>query len=186
MRLLEIAARRLALFILMVVGSCASEVGTLPTLPDGASDAHYRLQPGDLLRIDVFDVTALSGDFRIDETGVIVLPLAGTIEATGLTTDALATTISASLAKNYLKDPDVTVRISEYRHFFVLGEVVKPGNYPYAAGMTVLNAVAVAGGYSYRADHGDAMVMRAGVRYRASPAAPIRPGDTIEIAERLF
>jgi polysaccharide export outer membrane protein len=68
----------------------------------------------------------------------------------------------------------------------VIGEVTRPGDYPYAIGTTVLNAIASAGGFSYRADRGDVVVTRSGLRYKAVLTTRVQPGDMIEIGERYF
>ena len=182
----SIACAISALLVLLLSG-CILRSPDLPPLPEVRSDeANYRLSPGDAVRIDVFDVQALSGDFRIDEAGHIVVPLIGSVTASNLTPAELASALTTRFTATYLKDPNVTVRLLEYRHVFVLGEVQRPGDYPYAIGTTVLNAIASAGGFSYRADRADIVVTRAGQRYQAPLSARIQPGDMIEIGERFF
>ncbi len=174
-------------FLSLCLSLCAPREEALPNLPTSATEAlSYRLFPGDVIRVDVFDVQALSGEFRLDENGHIVLPLIGDINAANLTAADLAATLSHRLSEKYLKDPDVAVRVMQYRRIFVLGEVTTPGAYAYSAGMTTLSAVAVAGGFSHRAEPGDIVVTRSGQRFRAGKLADVQPGDIIEIGERLF
>ena len=179
---------RLSACLLLVLGGCSMlRSPELPTLPEAASDeANYHLFPGDAIRVDVFDVQSLSGEFRIDEAGHIIVPLIGSVTASNLTPAELASVLTVRLSATYLKDPNVTVRLQEYRHVFVLGEVTRPGDYPYAIGTTVLNAIASAGGFAYRADRGNVVVTRSGLRYKAALSARIQPGDMIEIGERYF
>ena len=118
------------------------------------------------------------------------MPLAGAVEARGLTTAELTSAIAGRLKASVVRDPSVAVEIETYRPFFVLGEVTFPGQYPYVPNMTVENAIAIAGGFTPRASKDQVTVTRKiqGVptRYRAAAAHPIRPGDTITVGERWF
>jgi polysaccharide export outer membrane protein len=175
------------LTLLVLLSGCFTRGPALPPLPEAAGDdASYHLAAGDTVRIDVFDVQALSGELRLDESGRIVMPLIGSVEAGGLTPPDLAALLTTRLTERYLKDPNVTVRVQEYRHLVVLGEVTRPGDYPFTTGATVLGAIAKAGGYSYRADHGDVVVTRAGKRFAAKPSSRLQPGDMVEVGERYF
>lgn len=162
-----------------------------PIVQAAATDAGaYRLDSGDRLRIVVFGQDNLSQTYGVDGGGFISMPLIGAVEARGATTFELADRIAAKLRVKYVKDPKVTVEIQAYRPFFILGEVKRPGQYPYVNDMTVQTAVAIAGGYTERArerkakltrrDHGRAVTMK------VPPYFPIRPGDTIDVPERLF
>jgi polysaccharide export outer membrane protein len=179
--------RSIAVLAFLALGGCLSRGPTLPALPEIAiDDANYRLTAGDVIRIDVFDIQALSGEFRLDDSGRIVVPLIGSVPAGGLSQPELAELLTTRLTERYLKDPNVTVRVQEYRRLSVLGEVARPGDYAYTTGTTVLGAIAKAGGYSYRADHGDVVVTRAGKRFTATPLSRLQPGDLIEVGERYF
>jgi polysaccharide biosynthesis/export protein len=183
-------SRRLVLGLtLLAVASCAPG-GDLPPLPPLA-DTAYRLGPGDRVRIITFGEQQLTGDFKVSDSGVIALPLLRPIEASGLTSRQLADVIAAELKRrNLFRDPSVVVEISDYRPIFILGEVSKPGQYPYQPGMTVLTAVAVAGGFTYRAVKDDASVLRneggAPAAGLATGATLLQPGDVVTIFERRF
>ena len=168
--------------------AAASQVagaGGVPVAPD--SDA-YTLGPGDHLTITVFGHPDLSGEFQVGPAGVVSLPLIGDVPATGQTLGDLEKAIVDKLEPEYLRDPTVSAQVLEYRLFYVIGEVKNPGGYPYVSGMRAVNAVALAGGYTYRADKGDLLIRRAGGG-KPEPAGPdsvVRPGDTIEVPERFF
>jgi polysaccharide export outer membrane protein len=162
----------------------------LPLLPETDQTA-YHLGPGDHVRIIVYGDKDLGGEFEISDRGNLNLPLAGTVLAKGLDTEAIEKEIAGELKqKNLVKDPSVTVEIISYRPIFVLGEVSKPGQYPYQPGMTVLTAVAVAGGFTYRAVEGYAAITRPrsekAVEGRAPSQAYVEPGDVIRVLERRF
>lgn len=152
--------------------------------------ADYRLSSGDRVRVTVFNEPDLSGETTLDGLGRFAMPLAGEIDALGLTTQETARRIEARLSEQeLLRSPAANVEILTYRPYFILGEVRQPGSYPYQAGATVVRAVAEAGGFTYRADR-DAIALRRGegdeARYRAELTTPILPGDIIEVEERLF
>jgi polysaccharide export outer membrane protein len=144
----------------------------------------------DQVQVKVYNEPEISGDYMIDGAGNISLPLAGQIRAAGLTVPALERTIASRLNRGLIKDPKVNVQISIYAPFFIHGEVKQSGQFPYRPGMTVLDAVASAGGFTYRADERMAYVRPAGAQrehvYPLTAPVPIRPGDNIRIGERLF
>lgn len=151
----------------------------------------YRLEPGNRVRVVVFGENNLSGDFTIDTLGNIALPLVGNVAAGGLTARLLSERIEAQLKRdNFMREPRVSIEVLTYRPFYVLGEVRAPGEFPYSSGMTVLSAVARAGGYDYRAKEGVFVLVReeAGQQkeYRATEKTPILPGDIIRVLERKF
>ncbi len=150
----------------------------------------YQLDTGDVVRIDVFEQTNLSRLYRIDGGGFVAMPLIGSLQARGLTTRALEQEVAAKLRRSYLRDPKVTVEISTHRPFYILGEVRNSGQYPYVLGMTIETAVAIAGGYSPRANQRKVQVIRrlGGklVRTYVPNNYQIRPGDTLKVVERLF
>ncbi|MFC7334940.1 polysaccharide biosynthesis/export family protein [Rhodocista pekingensis] len=154
-----------------------------------ASAAEYRLGSGDKLRVAVFAEPDLSGEFEVEGAGIISLPLIGQLKAGGLTPRELERAIADKLADGYLVNPRVSVEVMNYRPFFILGEVNSPGSYAYVNGMTVLNAVALAGGYTYRARKDRIVILRGGRsndEELASEATEVLPGDIIRIPERLF
>jgi polysaccharide export outer membrane protein len=113
----------------------------------GLASAQYALGAGDKLRITVFGEESLSGEYLVPGEGTVAFPLIGDVQATGLTVDQLAREIEARLRDGYLKDPRVSIEVENYRPFYILGEVMKPGEYPFTNGLTVLNAVATANGF---------------------------------------
>ena len=150
----------------------------------------YRLGADDHVKVTVFGEDSLTGDFAIGSTGTVSMPLIGEVHAAGLTVADLRDAITNDLASGYLKDPKVGVEVSVYRPFFILGEVMKPGTYPYTNDLTVQNAVATAGGYTYRANTKKVFIKREGENeereYPLNGTVPVAPGDTIRVGERLF
>lgn len=155
------------------------------------SSSDYRLGPNDRTRIIVFGQPGLTGEFVLDGDGVLAFPLIGSVPANGMTPRELQQSIATKLDPQYLRDPNVTVEVLTRRPFYVLGEVQKPGNYPYVSGITALHAVAMAGGYTYRAKTTEYYIKRLNgdgkmVRVVAKPETIVRPGDTLEVRERYF
>jgi polysaccharide export outer membrane protein len=164
-----------------------SEVGA--TSPEG-EPLGYVLGTGDRVRVTVFGEPDLSGEFEIDATGKVSLPLVGDIRIGGQQLRQAEQIVADRLAQGYLANPRVNIEVLNYRPFYIIGEVNQPGSYPYVNGMSVLTAVAVAGGYTYRAKQDRVIIMRANDpqrrRYRAAPDTPVLPGDVVEVPERLF
>jgi polysaccharide export outer membrane protein len=150
----------------------------------------YALGPNDQLRVQVYNEPTISGDYTVDGAGFLAIPVAGRVRATGLTTAQLERQITAKLNSGILKDARVTVQISGYAPFYIRGEVKKPGEFPYKPGLTLGDAVALAGGYTYRADESKAYVRVAGTGVEVTRPLdvdpPIAPGDNIRIPERFF
>jgi len=151
--------------------------------------AEYKLQEGDELAIAVFGQTDLSGKFGIDSNGNLSLPLVGQLQAEGRTAPQVQEALTEAL-KAFLVNPKVTVQVTIYRPFYILGEVNKPGSYPFTFGMTVRQAVATAGGYSKRARTGTVQVFHSGETDKDATEAPedyqLQPGDTVQVEKRLF
>lgn len=154
------------------------------------NDAPYTLGSGDKLRVTVFGQPDLSGEFAVDGSGMVSMPLLPPVKATGLSTEQLQREIEAELGKTLLRNPSVSVQVAEFRPFFILGEIANAGQYPYVNGMTVETAVAIAGGYTYRADRDVARITRQKgnkvVEMNVEPTATVKPGDTILVMERYF
>lgn len=150
----------------------------------------YKLDAGDRVRVTVFGQQDLSGDFEIDGQGVLSLPLIRRVQAKGLTIPALEQAITNKLKPNYLKNPRVSVEVLNYRPFYILGEVQKPGSYPYVNGMTIVTAVAIAGGFTFRAKKDSFDLTRAQdpgkTRHDVDGTTPVLPGDVIDVRQRLF
>lgn len=156
-----------------------------------AADDVYKLGSGDQIKITVFGEPDLSGQYEIDGSGVVAFPLVGEVPAAGGTARDLEEKVEAKLNDGYLKNPTVSIEVLTYRPFFILGEVKRPGSYAYKNGLNLLNAVALAGGYTYRAKSSVWVITRSGdsaynEREVTDGAFRIRPGDTIVIPERFF
>ena len=164
-------------------------VGLFGFSPAVGEEGEYSLGTGDRLRINVFGQPDLSGEFAVDDSGRITLPLVGDFLVVDRSLDDVRQLIVSALQPNYLKNPQVGVEIISYRPFYIIGEVANPGSYPYVGGMRAINAVAMAGGFTYRAKQKDLLVTRArgdGKEERAGQETLIFPGDVIEVLERFF
>ena len=151
--------------------------------------ATYKLGSGDRIKIAVFRHDDLSGEFSLDGAGNFAMPLIGGVQAAGLTTGELEKVLENKLKDGYLVDPQVSIEVLNYRPFYILGEVQRPGSYPYVNGMTILNAVALAGGFTYRAKQSDYLLQRGGSNTQASGVGgdmALLPGDVITVQERFF
>ncbi len=155
-----------------------------------AHDVPYRLDAGDRLRIVVYGQEGLTNSYSVDASGSVTLPLIGAVRARGLTPAELSHAVAARLRAGYIREPYVAAEVEAYRPFFILGEVTAPGQYPYVPNMTVESAVAIAGGFSPRAQKGSVELTRneAGGPVRASVplGTLLKPGDTVVVSERWF
>ncbi len=181
--------RALIITTLILLTGCSGRLGKLPDLgPDVVTP--YVLGPGDTLQIMVYDQTDLTGSYRISDSGFVSIPIVGAIAAQGLTLEQLQKRLTERLEAKVVKSPDVTLQVTEYRPFFILGEVKNPGSYPYVPNITVLTAVAIAGGFTFRASQNEVSVTRQADgkarEAKASRAARVLPGDTIYVFERHF
>ena len=148
-------------------------------------DAGYKLATGDKVRVTVYDETDLSGEFQVDGGGMIYLPLIGPTRAAGLSTQGLGAVVTAALANGYVNNPRVNVDVVTYRPFYIIGEVNKPGEYPYVNDMSAMNAVALAGGFTVKAATSDVYIRHEGsVQEESRPVdatTKIRPGDVLRV-----
>jgi len=161
-------------------------VGTAP-----AEDAKaYTLGAGDKVRITVYNEPDLSGEFEVSGQGLVSVPLLGQVQVIGKTTGEVQALLTQKYGKDYLVNPSVTVEVMNYRPFFIIGEVNHPGSYPYVSGMTVINAVALAGGYTPRANHEGIKIKHSNESTEqerdGKEDSVVLPGDVIEVAERFF
>ena len=196
MSLLRSAILTTMIAMFMLVTACQSGgTATRQVVDDSAptqaqTNTAYTLGTGDKLRINVFGQPELSGQFVVDGTGAISLPLIGQVVATGSSSQELETTIAEKLADGFLLEPRVSVEVTNYRPFYILGEVGRPGEYPFNSGLTVLNAVAAAGGFTYRANKKIVYIKSVGadqeVKYELNTNTVVKPGDTLRISERIF
>jgi polysaccharide export outer membrane protein len=184
------AFRAILLGILVVLASCASPSRRLPALPKEQTGTAYLLGAGDSLRVNVFGEADLSGTFKVSDNGALVMPLVGQVQAQGLSVPELQKRLVSLLNVKAVKSPDVTIQVEEYRPFFILGEVKNPGSYAYVPEMTVLTAVAIAGGFTFRASQDEVSVTRkrngAPLEARAPREARVLPGDVVYVFERHF
>jgi polysaccharide export outer membrane protein len=172
---------------------CASHANA-PWADLGAANSRIAqsptIQPGNKLKINVFNEPNLSGTYEVTTSGGVAMPLIGTVEAEGATATQFTERLRRRLAQGYLKNPRVAVEVENYRPVFIHGEVRKSGEYLFRAGLTLRDAVALAGGYTYRADEGYVLLTRRNqtepVRVRMPSAASVLPGDNIRVPERFF
>jgi polysaccharide export outer membrane protein len=181
--------RALLVVLLMLVGSVAA-ARSLPPIGDVAPGP-YRLGAGDGIRVTVYGLDVANKSYAVGDGGTISVPLVGQLAVTGKTVLEVETMLAAALRdKQLLNAPSVSVEVERYRQFFILGEVQKPGQYPYVPGMSVLTAVSIAGGYTFRAQTKRATIVRnldgRTIKGGAVPETLVQPGDTISIAEAWF
>jgi polysaccharide export outer membrane protein len=150
----------------------------------------YALRPNDQVRVQVYNEPDITGDYQVDSAGYLSIPLAGRVKAAGLTASQLEHSITSRLKGGILNDPRVTIQVSTYAPIYIHGEVKKSGEFPFRPGLTVMDAVAAAGGFTYRADDSRAYVRRSGAAaefvYPLDARVLVFPGDNIRIPERYF
>ena len=155
-----------------------------------AAQPAYTLDSGDKLRVVVFGQDGITNSYIVGADGNVNLPLVGSVPARGFTTAQLSQMIAERLKQGYVREPHVSVEVEAYRPFFILGEVTTPGQYPYVANMTAETAIAIAGGFSPRADKRKVELTRnaPGQTFKGDVplSYPVRPGDTIQVKERWF
>ena len=150
----------------------------------------YRLGVGDRLKVSVFGEQDLSGAFDVNATGNVPLPLIGDVPAKGRAIADFRDAVARKLAEGYLKSPKVTVEVLNYRPIYVHGEVKNGGEFPFKNGLKLRDAIAVAGGYTYRANQSYVLLTREGEAQEAKAPLPsgldVLPGDNIRVPERFF
>jgi len=175
---------------LALLAACSGQTpvaGAGSTPPPAAA---FKLSPGDKVKVTTFGEASLTGDFEVSPAGVISFPLIGEIKAAGLQPEEVSHAIEAKLKEGYLLEPKVSTQVMNFRPIYILGEVNKPGEYPYVQGLTIRGAVAKADGFTYRANEKRVFLKRAGeageTEYPLTADFPVLPGDTIRFAERYF
>jgi len=187
----------IAALALLPLAACGTGISSLPKLAVATPGEaqleirEYRLGSGDRLSIVIFGQPDLSGEFEVAGTGQVGMPLVGQIKADGLTVPEFQQAIATSLDETYLVDPRVSVEVVNYRPFYVLGEVNRPGRFDYASGIDVRQAIALAGGFTRRALQSAVKVIRdiedkGRIEFEADPSVSVLPGDTIEAVRRIF
>jgi polysaccharide export outer membrane protein len=186
---------RAALLMMTGVALAGCGGGAITGSPDAIAQAdaaarNYRLSAGDKVHVAVFNEANLSGDYTIEPDGRITLPLAGPVAAAGMTVPQLQAAVVKTLENGFVQNPSVTVTAIDLRPYYILGEVNKPGKYNYTPDLTVMQAVATAEGFTYRADSSAVYV-----RHKSDPSerevnltatTAVLPGDTIRVAQRYF
>ena len=197
MRFLPASIRIAGLICCVALGGCEGVASLGPATPEeeqalvrSAATTSPQLQPGDKIKVTVFGEDRLSGEYEIDAAGFVSLPLAGTIKATGLSKQEMEQALAKKFNSEYLRNPKVTVDVSSFRPFYILGEVAKPGEYPFKNGLNVMSAIALAGGATYRAKQSAIQIQHVGEagfkEYPMSPTIPVLPGDLIRVPQRYF
>lgn len=190
-------SRRGLLLLGLVMAGCESGANLGPVSPaeqqaliESAATTSPTLHPGEKIRVIVFGEDRLSGEYEIDPAGFVSLPLAGTIKAAGLSKQQLERDLSKKFSGEYLRNPRVTIDVTSFRPFYILGEVTKAGEYSFKSGLNVMSAIAIAGGTTYRANRSTVLIQHIGENgfreYPLSPTIPVSPGDLIRVPERYF
>lgn len=196
-RTMGLLVRKLRVFFAMLIclPMMAACSGALPPLAQmSASDVPppYGLGPGDKVRVTVYGEEKINGEYLVGPDGAIALPLIGIVVARGHTVRDMQREVTRRLADGYLLDPRVSIDVLTYRPFYILGEVNRPGPYPATDALSVAQAVAIAGGYTYRANSTRVFIRRGdGKREETYPVRDNRPvwilpGDTVRVGERYF
>lgn len=171
--------------------SCSTPTAQLAALETPAPTT-YRLGAGDEIRVTVYGLDPLTNTYIVSDTGTISLPLLDPVPVDGKTIPEVEAAIASAISSKELvaRAPSVSAQVQKYRPFYILGEVQRPGQYPYAPGLTVTSAVSIAGGFTFRADTKSFAITRKGaqgaVKGKAGPETPVAPGDTVEVYESWF
>ena len=176
------------------VGGCYTDFGPVAAVPEPTSHlgtVANRLQAGESLRVVIYGEEALTGTYVVNPAGDIIMPLIGRTKAAGLTKSELEREITSRYAAGkFLQEPKVTVDVTSYRPIYILGETLRPGAYPYSAGLNVLTAITIAGGPTFRGSRNSVFIQHAGEtvwnEYPLTAAVAIAPGDLIRVPERYF
>ena len=177
-----------ALALLLTGCSPTLDPNSFAAAIDAPDRSELRLEAGDKIHVTVYGESELTGDYQVNTGGYVALPLAGSVKAAGLTPPELERALAVRFKS--LRNPKVTVEVLTFRPFFVLGEVQKPGEYPYRPGLNVLSAMAIAGGATYRASTREVLIQRAGTstlqKFPQSPTVTVMPGDLVRVPETIF
>lgn len=176
--------------LVLVWALCLSLTCLAQAAPAQGVNPSYRLGPGDKIQVDVFNQPDLTGEYTLDGEGRFSMHLIGQVNADGLTPTELADLLVSKLKPDYLVNPRISVQVENFRPFYIMGEVKNPSSYPYVDGMTYLTAVAIAGGFTYRAKKDHVYVIRGSdperKEIKVNVNQKVQPGDIIRVAERMF
>jgi polysaccharide export outer membrane protein len=193
MNLIRTTIMAIAALGVAALGACASGpvAGSAQDVPVAGSGLNsYRLGSGDEVKVTVFGEADLSGAYVVDGDGQITMPLVGQVAVGKMTLAEASSSLETRLKDGWLRDPKVTAELVKGRPYYILGEVNKPGEYPFSAGLSVMNAIASAGDFTYRADKSRILIKSANNpderEVELTPTTPVQPGDTIRIRERFF
>lgn len=195
MRLVSQTTRWMLGAALLLIAACQTPAVQATTaspdvVPAASVSQPYTLGPADKVKVTVFGEPDLSGEYVVDGSGNISLPLIDALQVEGLTVPQFQSLVEQTYSQGYLREPRISAEVLNFRPFYILGEVAKPGEYPYSNGLTVMNAVATAEGFTYRANKKYVMIKKANanqeIRVELTPALTIQPGDTIRVVERFF
>lgn len=177
------------IFCFLASGALAAQPSE-STPQAGASDSTYKLGVADKIQINIFNQPDLSGEYQLDGEGRIFMPLIGRVEAVGLTAAELERMLVDKLKPDYLVNPKIFIQVGIYKPYYLVGEALGTGPFPYVSGMTYLQAIANAGGFTYRAKRDVVYVTRADdptqTETKLGVDEKVQPGDIVRIAERLF
>lgn len=176
-----------------VLASCSTGpgIGSQQEMAAATSTMNtYKLGSGDEVKVTVFGEADLSGSFVVDGQGKISMSLVGAVPVGNLTLEEVSRLIEAKYKDGWLRDPKVTAELTKGRPYYILGEVNRPGEFPFVSGLTVMNAIASAGDFTYRADRNKVLIKSSDSpnerEVELTPTTAVRPGDTIRIRERFF
>jgi polysaccharide biosynthesis/export protein len=190
MRRLGSAAGALVAILLASCSTTGAPISQASSDPSYSTVKEYKLGAGDQLRVTVFGQSDLSGQFIVSVHGTLAFPLIGEVPVSTLTTNQARDELASRLSKGYVLRPQVSVEVTTYRPFYILGEVQNPGTYQFSPGLSVVKAIATAGGFGYRANSRQVFIQHDDEQKEAAvpltTSTLVMPGDTVRIPERKF
>lgn len=176
--------------ITLILTLSISLMGSLNSKAIAEEIDNYTLSVDDKISISVFNEPELGiENVKISTSGNISMPLIGQVNVMGQSVTEIENTLKTKYLKGYLKKPNVTVTIVEYRPFYINGEIKNPGSYPYRKGLTIQKAVALAGGFTERASKSAISLIGEENKRHVKAVAltdTVKPGDVITISESFF
>lgn len=171
-----------------------SEVVTDAVVSDDVPNKNissYRLGSGDFINLTVYGEDELSvKKARVNDIGEVTIPLIGKVKVENHSIAEVESLIEEKFLDGYLKHPQISITIAEYRPVFISGEVKDPGSYPYVEGLTIRQAITIAGGFTDKASMRKIKLVKEGTAKEQNVAEQldmfIEPGDVLTIGESLF